>query len=141
MGLGRIGAITLRKPKDQNMNDTIKPENFFFEQAGYSYDPKRETEKQGRQRGAKALAAAERKGSDAGFSFHWEIDQLCDSSEFSKERPAWQLWACCCRNSQGRVRASLCGIDFGRDGAPWGEPYRRVVEAELALEALASTET
>jgi len=112
------------------------PVDFFFAQAGYSYNPKTQTKLQGRWACARSLAEAERNGSDAGLSFEWEIDPISDSSEFSNKKPAWQLWACCCRDAQGKVQSSLCGIDFGRDGSPWGEPYRRVVEAELASEAL-----
>jgi hypothetical protein len=38
------------------------------------------------------------------------------------------------RDKAGKVVQSLGGVDFGRDGDPWGQPYARVVEAELALE-------
>jgi hypothetical protein len=111
------------------------PEQFFYEHAGYSYDPKKETPKQGRQRGAKALARAEAKASRLGYSFEWEIDQISDSSDFSNERPAYELYFCRMRDQKGQTLDTLGGIDFGRDGSPWGDPYRRVVEAELALEA------
>jgi hypothetical protein len=118
------------------MNTTATARAFFYEHAGYSYNPKTETRAEGRRRCAAALAQAEAQGSDAGLSFQWQIDEAVDSSDFSNERPPWQLWACCCRDAEGAIKANLCGIDFGRDGQPWGEPYRRVVEAELASEAL-----
>lgn len=35
-------------------------------------------------------------------------------------------------NDQGETLGSLCGIDFGRGNEPDGQPYARVVEAELA---------
>jgi hypothetical protein len=112
------------------------PEAFFWKHAGYSYNPTAgETPEQGRKACAVALATAERAGSDAGLSFSWDIDRDGDSSDFSDESPAWSLWYCLCRDSDGAVVASLGAVDFGRDGEPWGSDYRRVVEAELASEA------
>jgi len=110
------------------------PKQFFKDYAGFSYRPGVETKAQGREKYARKLAAAERKARDAGFSFHWEIDQDIDSSEFIDESPAWNTWNCTMRDCQGKVRGSLCGVDFGADGSPWGSTYRRVVEAELACE-------
>lgn len=109
---------------------------FFHEHAGWSYDPAKETSAQGRRRGAQRLAKAERIASDRGYSFEWQVDHI-DSSEFSDEQPPWQLWCCVMRSVDGTVLQSLGGVDFGRDGDPWGDPYRRVVEAELALEETA----
>jgi len=109
---------------------------FFHEHAGYSYDPKRETKAQGRMRCARALAKAEADASSKGFYFRWSIDPDTDSSDFEDSGEPWQLWQCAMYNPEGRIVASLHGIDFGRDGEPWGEPYRRVVEAELAGEGI-----
>lgn len=116
---------------------------FFFAHAGYSYGPG-ETPEQGRRRCAFELAKAERRASEAGWSFAWMVDPHMDSSDWD-ERPraiakadAYALWGCIARDQDGEARASLWGIDFGRDGEPWGSPYRRVVEAELALEGLSS---
>jgi hypothetical protein len=111
------------------------PEQFFYEHAGYSYDPKKETPEQGRRKCARALARAEAKAYDKGITYKWDVDDT-DSSEWSDERPAWQQWYCIAYNRKGAAIASLSGIDFGRNGEPWGDPYRRVVEAELALEAI-----
>ena len=112
-----------------------KVEAFFYEHAGYSYGPG-ETPEQGRERCAKALAAAERRASEEGWSFQWEVDQHSDSSDWCDEQPAYSVWDCVARDVAGEVRASLGAIDFGCDGEPWDDPYRRVVEAELALEGL-----
>lgn len=106
---------------------------FFYANAGYGYDPANETRHQGRKRGARALAQAE-EWAKLNLSFEWAVDD-CDSSEFSDARPAWQLWTCCARGENNTVMASLGAIDFGRDGSPWGESYKRVIEAELALDA------
>lgn len=105
---------------------TASAVKFFFDHAGYSYNTPTETAEQGRQRCAEQLAHAEEQGRDAGLSFHWERDQLEDDNE----------WYCACYNAEGETVASLAGVDFGDDGEPWGSTYRRVVEAELASEAL-----
>lgn len=109
------------------------PRQFFKQYAGWSYDPKKETPAQGKDRGARRLAAAERKASLAGFAFQWQLDPCTDSSDFSNERPPWKLWQCLMLDAEGECRQSLHAIDFGRDKEPWGDPYRRVVEAELAV--------
>lgn len=109
---------------------------FFHEHAGYGYTPGKETPEQGRQRGAERLAQAEADARDAGFSFQWFVDPEITSADFDDSPDPWALWCCTIRNADGKVVGSLGGIDFGRDGEPWGDPYRRVVEAELALEAL-----
>jgi len=110
-------------------------ERFFFEYDGYSRNSD-ESEFQGRTRCARASADAERRGREAGLSFRWEIDREIDSSTFSDEKPAWQLWICVAYDAKGNVVESLCGIDFGRDGSPYSSHYRRCVEAGLAAEAL-----
>ena len=79
------------------------------------------------------LAKAEAAATAAQADYDWEIDENIDSSDFSDETPAWALWDCVMRVN-GRVVQSLGGIDFGRDKEPWSDPYKRVVEAELALE-------
>lgn len=107
--------------------------HFFFRRAGYSYNPATQGEIAGRAAGALDLARAEYLAWDRGYTFHWEVDDI-DSSYFSDEQPPWRLWGCIMRDRDGNVVQSLGGIDFGRDGSPWGEPYRRVVEAELACE-------
>ncbi len=118
------------------------PYQFFLKHAGYSYDPKKETQIEGRRKCARALAEAERKAYAKGFDFEWELDSMTsaewleDDEDGGKNRKPWNTWACVARDNNGKVIGSLCGIDFGRNGEPWGDPYRRVVEAELALEAL-----
>lgn len=118
------------------MNDT---QRFFYTHAGYSYDPVKETAEQGRTRGAKQLAKAERQAFMRGFFYRWYVDPDCDSSEFSEETPPWHLWQVAIFNRQGRIVNSLHGIDFGREGDPCNDPYRRVVEAELAIDGLTNT--
>lgn len=112
---------------------------FFWTHSGYSYDPKTETAEQGRKRCAEASADAEANGRAAGLSFEWSVDPHADSREFAKG-PAYELWQCVCHDSDGKILASLHAIDFGRGRDPWGDPYRRIVESELAAEALAELE-
>ncbi len=119
------------------MKTTQEARAFFYERASWS-QAQGETKHQGKTRCARKLAHAEAQGREAGLSFSWYIDPGVNSSDFNHTKPYYDLWACACRDAHGIVKASLCGIDFGRDGEPWSDPYRRVVEAELADEALTS---
>lgn len=110
-------------------------EQFFFDNGGYSYDPKTETAEQGKLHCAERMAKAELEGRNAGLSFQWRQDDR-DSSEWSEEKPSWAQYVCVCFGPDGAMLDSLSGVDFGRDGTPESNPYRRVVEAELASEAL-----
>jgi hypothetical protein len=132
----------------------MNPYQFFLKHAGHSHNPATESPMQGRVRCARQLAVVERKARDAGISFEWGPDSypssewIADDEDGGKNRDPWGTWYCSAigprdeeyslndSRGQGEVLANLGGIDFGRDGEPWGDPYRRVVEAELALEAL-----
>lgn len=123
------------------MNKLNAVEQFFYDQAGYSYDPLKETAEEGRRKGAILLASAEQWAHESGYSYEWSIDHGSSSADWieanedgGKNNESWQVWSCVMRDSEGNIVQSLYSIDFGRDGEPWGDPYRRVVEAELALE-------
>ena len=92
-------------------------ELFFFEHAGYSYDPKTETPEQGRTRCALRLAEAEAEADRRG----WWVEWIADDAEEGEPR-----WCALLRDSSSRVLDALGGIDVC-DG-----PYARVVAAELA---------
>lgn len=109
---------------------------FFLKHAGWSFDPATQTPMRGRIKCAQTLARAERAACDAGISHEWQIDPDIDSSEWRDDVDPYSTWQCVARDSEGKVIASLCGIDFGPDGSPWGDPYRRVVEAELSAEGI-----
>lgn len=109
---------------------------FFLKHAGYSTLP-------GRAACALALARAEHVAHNiADASYEWEddfdqpIEDLLDPSIFRSEeefkaycdRYRDDVTGCVLRDATGEVRASLWGI-IGADSA-----YRRVVQAELALE-------
>lgn len=119
---------------------------FFFEHAGYSYDPARETADQGRKRCAIELARAERDARAQGIWFSWDRDEEgCAGGDYKpcKSDPLGPrhlvMYCIAKRNKPGQdhvydVLASLSGIC---EPSP---EYRRVVEAELAMEALAELE-
>lgn len=108
---------------------------FFLRNAGVSYDPARETRQQGRAAGARRLAKAERDARALGYTFEWRDDWGVGShvKEFGAESYPKEPQTCeCCvmRNAGGTVVQALgCVDDATRE-------YRRVVEAELALEEL-----
>lgn len=111
--------------------------DFFFANAGFSYDPKTETQAKGKARCAREMAKDEAKASALGFTFEWEYDQegcsgcACDNPECAcSNQTEHETLYCLCRDASGTVVASLSGIC-----EPTRE-YRRVVEAELAGEAL-----
>lgn len=125
-----------------------KAEQFFYDHAGYSYDPATETEEQGRERCARNLAAAEAYADELDWTYSWEYDESgcsgcsCDSEDCpcssgkEHETLVCTLWRTVeaeeRRNGRDmdNILASLGGIC----GAT--REYRRVVEAELASEAM-----
>lgn len=123
-----------RKAKAQRAALT-PAEQFFYDHAGFSYDPKTETRKQGRVRCAKELAESESIAARLGYEFEWDWDQDPDLSWMSDEERAQEHEVLCCRIIDPTDRkyslASLCGITDPDTN------YRRVIEAELASEAIA----
>lgn len=120
-----------------------KAAKFFYDNAGFAYDPKVETEEQGHERCAKMLAEAEALASAEGCWFDWQYDHDgcigcdCGSDDCacSTGEPHEVLWCAMREGTEpGLVLASLGSICN-----PTRE-YRRVVEAELALEAMATLE-
>lgn len=111
---------------------SIEAYQFMREHAGYSYRPTVETPEQGRVRYALELARAEHAARAAGARFVWENDHDAPSPGGNATGPFFGcilVTACeCCGHED--ERASLWGIDAGEE-----DPYRRTVEADLALEA------
>ncbi len=103
-----------------------------FQQPGESLDAARD-------RCAADLAAAEGFASAAGVSFHWEVDREVTSADWCDDEPAWQTWCVLARDCEGGVIGSIGGVDFGADGSPWSDPYRRIVEAEIAADYMVQT--
>lgn len=110
-------------------------ERFFWAHAGWSHDPAKETEDEGRIRCAKNLAAAEGIAREAGYTFEWEVSDST-SHDFNPGPEVWALYDCLMRDATGRVVQSVCACDFGPEAdGPYGD-YRRVVEAELASQQI-----
>jgi len=101
--------------------------DFFYKHAGYSHDPRKETAEQGRRRGAIALAKAELYSAGRGWRVEWKHDADADRSGIED---AEEVLGAVLRDGQGKMLDSLWGI------ADPDRNYRRVVEAELALEAM-----
>lgn len=106
---------------------------FFMTHAGSSYRPGVETEETGRRRGAADLVRAERWARATGVSFvwsdDWEVTNHVEAFDcYDREPDTCEM--CDAYDADGVPVASLCCID---DATP---EYRRVVEAELALEAM-----
>lgn len=97
---------------------------FFHKNAGYIVGRAAEC--------ALSLARSEQIAADIGIEFRWEWDDDPDDSWMSeRERAQPHEWVCCrAFSADGTCLAGLCGI------VDPDESYRRVVEAELASEAL-----
>lgn len=111
--------------------DLFKAFKFFRANCGYSVPP-------GRAACALALARAERDARAEGIEFRWEYDPDGASDWRSDLRRDYTDYTpeyveeCRAVSERGKTLASLCGIADADDN------YRRVVEAELASEALES---
>lgn len=114
---------------------------FFYANAGWGYDPAKESSTQGRARGARLLAKAERDATALGYSFLWEEDYdgypdtlgdhaaWCDDEQNGLPHEH-EVFVCIMSKPDGEA----CQV-LGAIIEPSRE-YRRVVEAELALEEL-----
>src|SRR5262252_659469 len=107
-----------------------KPEKFFYDHAGWSYNPATETPEEGRTRGAVSLAAAEAWARAQGLWFKW-IRNYWDEWDGAEPYDG-PIWDCVALNEDGEPVASLAMIAMENIDS---DPYRRVVEAELAEEA------
>ena len=110
---------------------------FFLRNAGTSYKPATQTKRQGQSEGARMLAKAERDAAALGFTFDWDYDQegcigcACGSPDCKcSTGEDHECLSCICRNADGEAVASLGSI------CEPSREYRRVIEAELALEAM-----
>lgn len=83
-------------------------------------------------------------GTNAGaLRFRWIQDEDYRPDDYDIPMPEI-AWGCILEEWCGRgwhAIESLWNITFGGDGCPSGDPYARVVEAELALEAMPEPET
>ena len=104
--------------------------DFFYRHAGYGYGPG-ETPEQGRKRGAASLAKAEQEATARGWTVEWEEDpEGWDSIGDIDPDDVREILSAVLYDEDHNVLGSLGSI-VNPD-----RNYRRVVEAELALEAL-----
>lgn len=113
-------------------------EQFFYNHAGSAHDPVHENATSGRTRGAVLLAAAEATAKRKGWIIQWELDADADNEPgpgyFVSGEPQWEATLYNNADGKGEFLAGLSAIDLGEEGL--SNPYVRVVEAELASEAL-----
>ena len=108
---------------------------FFAEHGGLSYFPDRETPEEGRDRNARGFARAEAAAKAQGLTILWTDDWEVDHErEFPDAYPMHEGGPTTCERAEisheGETFGSLGCIDDASD------EYKRVVEAELAYDAL-----
>ena len=116
----RVAAEARKSPNRKAQDRLKKSADFFYKHAGYSYGPG-QTKRQGRMEGAMKLAQAEQEAEARNWTIEWSYD----------DQP-YEVLVAVLKDEHGNSIGSLGGI---------GDPdsnYRRVVEAELALEALST---
>jgi hypothetical protein len=106
---------------------------FFYQHAGWGYDPDTETPEEGRRRSAISLAKAEAWAKDNEVTYKWEddwnllshVDEYPDA--YDEEPSTCEI--CVIYDKAGRVLNVVGCVDDADDN------YRRVTEAELAYES------
>jgi hypothetical protein len=117
------------------MTDTLTDaEQFFYDNAEYSWNPATETQEQGRERCARELAAAEQRMKDGPYYVTEEPDPEGIDWDNGYDGDVWvvQLWKNVDEETYGDYPlGSLGGVACDEDS-----PYLRVVAANLALETI-----
>jgi hypothetical protein len=128
--------------------DPVKAERvrFFYRNAGY-HTGGDETEQVARFRCGLRLAAAEEWYDDnaaddygehgyGALRFMWHEGGVYDHDYSDMPETSWV----CVLQEYGsggwQTQGGIAGVTFGGDGAPWGDPYKRVIEAEMAAELM-----
>lgn len=113
---------------------------FFYEHAGYNWQPDTETQEEGRMRCARQMAQAEEWAKEYGYTVEWSDDWWIDREGHQREFDCYDeggpqtCEVAVLINAGGDDVASLGCID---DATP---EYKRVIEAELALEVMPEPE-
>lgn len=111
------------------MTAMTEAELFFYENAGWSYDPETETSDQGKLRCAHALAQAEMSAAVRGWFVSWETDP----EPWDGDTPYYgPLWIAILRDREGDCLASIGSVACPGQASDYG----RVIDAELADEAI-----
>lgn len=112
-------------------------EQFFYDHAGYSHDPKRETEEEGRVRCAVGLAAAEVRLKDGPYFIDMQPDPNGWDADVPYDGPVWVVTL---YGVAGSLNSEHLGSLGGVAATGWSDPYVRVVAAELASEYISENE-
>ena len=107
-----------------------KDEQFFYDHAGFCYDPKTQTAEQGQTECAQRLAAAELAFMRSDARCEWADDSDSAAEMRHEGEPFDTCEYCVIRTADGTHLASLHAIT---DASP---NYRRVVRAQLAFECI-----
>ena len=107
-------------------SDLSPAEQFFFDNAEYSWRPGKETEDAGRRRSGIMLAFAETVAKAADTRFMWVPDR---NGEHAKDPDGPKTCELCCLYL-GDDPIPIASIGCVDDATP---EYKRVIEAELAL--------
>lgn len=109
-------------------------ERFFYEHAGWAHPVGASEAEQdaARVRNAQGLAAAEQRVKDGPYFVDKEIDDLPWDGDVPWDGP---LWVVCLYSVEGTGRPELVG-SLGGVACEEGDPYLRVVAAELAVQYL-----
>lgn len=108
-------------------------EQFFYDNAGYSYDPKTETAEDGRKRMARELAAAEDAMKKGPYFISVERDPEPYDGDMPYDGPMWIVEL---MSVKGSTESELVGSVGGVACYEETDPYIRVIGAELAREHL-----
>lgn len=108
-------------------------EQFFFDNAGFSYDPETETPDEGKWRCARVLAEAEARLKAGPYFVGHEPDDQPWYGDFPYDGP---LWFVTLYSVAGNVEGDEILGSIGSVACEAGDPYMRVVAAELASEYL-----
>jgi hypothetical protein len=137
----RRGAQEGRAPGKKGRSLT-PAEKFFYDHAGFSYPSGADAA--GRERAkidqAKALARAEAEAEERGWTVEWSHSENPDTSWMNDEQledyesGRTEILDAVLFDEEGNVIGSLGEVGLSARGPR--DPYGRVVEAELALEAL-----
>jgi hypothetical protein len=113
-------------------------ERFFYDHAGFSYNPETETADAGHARCAIAFAAAEKRlqrlVDDGTHSLTWEEDPEYDPAGYDPPEPEGTRGFGAILRRGTEVLGSLWAVTFATNDP--SDPYARVVAAELADEYL-----
>lgn len=110
---------------------------FHYERGGYSYDPATERPEDGRARCALAAAGAEAWAREQGIEFRWSPDwEIGSHTDYYGPGSAYEDYEPeTCENCDAYLGSTLLASLGCIDDAD--DDYRRVIEADLAIEARA----